>query len=469
MVNGLNKKTMVVLGLAAVLVGVVSAFANIYVGLGLCFCTLAGAMLLADYEKTPWILACYAFIDFVMRTFVAPLASIWDELFLIAMFLLWIYKSVRSYKEKIIKQAPLDIFIFIYIAVMLMLLIYNSPDYSISIEGFRANIQYILWYFVAFQLLNTEKGNRRVCAVLAAVVGIMAIHGIYQYIIGVEMPAGWVDQNEAGVRTRVYSILSSPNVFGSLLTLSAPITFALGVTSTKKRNSVLFIFFAFCMAAALVFTFSRGAWIGFAVAIGVYVLIKDVKLIIPCLIFALIVAALVPSVGDRISYMLSPDYIESSLRGGRLIRWATGLRLLSQYPLLGVGIGHFGGAVAMNHSLSQLVGIGVEKTFYMDNYYLKVAVEGGIVGFTAFAVLMYQVFISSLRTIKNEDNFRISELEIGILSGLSGVIVHNWVECIFEVPLMTSVFWLMAAVMMSFWYINHENYIKKIIAKRTAR
>lgn len=40
--------------------------------------------------------------------------------------------------------------------------------------------------------------------VFVIVTGIMALHGVFQYIVGVEMPAGWVDQNEAGVRTRVF-------------------------------------------------------------------------------------------------------------------------------------------------------------------------------------------------------------------------------------------------------------------------
>ena len=77
------------------------------------------------------------------------------------------------------------------------------------------------------------------------VTGVMAMHGVFQYIIGVEMPAGWVDQNEAGVRTRVFSILTSPNVFGSLLTLATPIVnFYVAFLQRKKVGKFVFGFLA---------------------------------------------------------------------------------------------------------------------------------------------------------------------------------------------------------------------------------
>jgi O-antigen ligase len=165
---------------------------------------------------------------------------------------------------------------------------------------------------------------------------------------------------------------------GSLMTLISPICFSFALTAKNNVQRVVFGCFSFAMLASLVFTFSRGAWIGFMSAVMIYVFVKDIRLVIPCIIMAIILVVCVPSVGNRISYMLSPEYIESSLRGGRLVRWLTGLEIIKQTPVFGVGLGHFGGAVAMNHGLKYVVGINVENTFYMDNYYLKTAVESGI-------------------------------------------------------------------------------------------
>lgn len=452
----MNKNTLYIVVVIGIILGLLSVNSNVI----LSYAVFAAVMICIAMAKKPetaaWLLALYAFIDFGIRSLAGGFAGIWDELTLVLMILLWGWKWLIFRKEDGFKQTPLDMPIMVFISVMLFMLIFNSPDYSISLEGFRAIVQYILWFFVVVQLLRNQKSAKNVCLVFILGAAIMAAHGVFQYIIGVEMPAGWVDQNEAGVRTRVYSILTSPNIMGSLMTLAAPVTVAFAFTAKNIKKKIIFGFLALMMISSLVFTFSRGAWIGFAAAVGVYVLLKDKRMIIPAVIFAVIVVLAVPSVGNRIAYMLSPEYIESSLKGGRLVRWITGLEILKTSPLIGIGLGEFGGAVAMNHGLERLVGIDVVKTFYMDNYYLKIAVESGIIGFLSFVILMYSVFISSVRTIIITKDKIVKELEIGILSGLSGVIIHNWVENVFETPLMATLFWLLAAVMMHLWYINYH-------------
>lgn len=450
-----NKKVILIiltgllLGLGCGTLGPAAALAVIAVVLGV-------SIILCKYEFAVFILAAFGVIDVILRAFGGILGSVWDELLLICLVMLWIFKWIASRNDDGFKTSPMDMPLFIFIGAMTICLIINSPDFSIALEGFRAIVQYMLWYFVVIQILRGEKNAKTVTAFFVIVVGLLALHGIYQYIIGVEMPAGWVDQNEAGVRTRVYSIFTSPNVFGSLLTLAAPMAISLAVVNENKKGKAIFIFAALCMIASLVFTSSRGAWIGFALAIGIYVLLKDKRLIIPCIIGAVLVIVAVPSVGNRISYMLSPEYIESSLRGGRLVRWITGLKIFANQPVFGIGLGHFGGAVAMNHELQTVVDTDVVKTFYMDNYWLKTAVESGIVGFSAFAALMYSVIINGFRTMKIASTKLSKELSAGIMAGLCGVIAHNFVENVFEVPMMTSLFWMFVAVVMNIWYYEYK-------------
>jgi O-antigen ligase len=454
-----DKKKIITLAVVGIVIGTLASAVNILLALAVLAVIAGIAIVMSNYEVSVYILTAYAIVDYALRTAVPSLASIWDEAFLCALVLLCVFKWVIYRKDGGVRVSPMDLPIIFFIVTMLCVLLINSADFSIGLEGFRAIVQYIFWYFVVIQLVKDEKSARRIAVCFALVTGLMALHGVFQYAIGVEMPEGWVDQNEAGVRTRVFSILTSPNVFGSLLTLSTPITVALAISEENKKRRVIFGFLALMMSASLVFTFSRGAWIGFALACGFYILLKDKRFIIPAIIAAVLLVVCVPSVGNRIAYMLSPEYIESSLRGGRLVRWSTGLRILNFYPIFGVGLGQFGGAVAMNHNLQVMLDCGYQRTFYMDNYFLKTAVESGIVGFTAFVILMYSVIINSYRTIKMSvrvGDKKTKELCIGIMSGLLGVIVHNCVENVFETPLMVSLFWLFVGVIMSLWYINRQ-------------
>lgn len=452
----MRKKFVWILLLTGVFFGLITTFWGILPFFAIAGVLIAAAVILSDYERATYILGAYSVIDFAIRSFSDSLGGIWDELFLIMLIALWIFKWIVYRNEEGFKMTPLDMPVFIFITAMLFVLIVNSPDFSISLEGFRAVVQYILWYFVVIQLLRTEKGARNLCIFFVLVCFALALHGVYQYIVGAEMPAGWVDSKEQGVRTRVYSILGSPNVFGSLMTLAAPVAVSFIFSMRKIQSKVLFVFISATIMASLLFTFSRGAWIGFMIAVFVYVLIKDKRFFIPIILGAVLLIAFVPSVANRITYMLSPEYIESSLRGGRLVRWITGIDIVSVNPFLGVGHGHFGGAVAMNHGMSYIVGINVVKTFYMDNYFLKTAVETGLLGLSAFVVLIYQIIVNSIRTIRITSDKAVKELETGIFAGLVGVICHNFVENIFEVPMMTSCFWLLAAVMMHLWYINFK-------------
>ena len=108
----------------------------------------------------------------------------------------------------------------------------------------------------------------------------------------------------------------------------------------------------------------------------------------------------------------------------------------------------FGGAIAMQTQI-----IDQWDYFYLDNYYLKIMVEMGYLGFAFFvlllAALLYVGFrcLYRSRTPKESTEPRVQPLAAGILAGLSGVLVHCYFENIFEEPYMMAYFWMMAAML----------------------
>lgn len=397
-----------------------------------------------------YILIAYPFTDMIVRNYLGAFAGSWDELLFCGLTLLLFCDFWFNHKNRGYAVTMLNLPIIIFLAVMGICWFVISPDRKIGLEGLRAVCEYIFWFFIVLKLCDSDKLAKRLCVCLFTVIGIMALHGIYQYIVAAPMPASWVDHNEAGVRTRVYSILTSPNVLGCLMTMTAPIGVGLFLEENVVWKKALYAAGVLCIIAALGFTFSRGAWLGFLAAVVVFVLFYNYRLLIPVLCLGALVCFLAPEVGNRISYMLSPEYIESSMNGGRLIRWIDGLKVWSHGKVFGVGLGHFGGAVAENHKMTYLIADEYIETVYIDNYYLKTMIETGVAGLCAFVFLMYQVFINSVRAVKCSAQNKF--LKIGIMSGLFGVIVHNLVENIFEVPLVSTEFWVFAGVLMGFWY-----------------
>ena len=396
-----------------------------------------------------YFLAGYAVLDYGFRVSGGMLAGLWDELLFFGVVATYGGHLIARGKALDYRLTALDVPIFIFAGVSIFLLLFNSPELHIAIDGIRVVLQYLLWYFVAVNLIRDKLVAKRILNILLWTTVLISFHGIYQYVVGVEIPTSWYDSRfETSVTTRVFSIIGSPNILGSLLVLMIPINLAFVINEQRWVKKLLYFGGLLAMILCLVFTLSRGAWLAFALAALIYAIIKDKRLLIPLAVGGAIIMLAVPQIGDRIAYMLSPQYMESSARGGRIARWTMAIEAIKANPWFGEGIGRFGGATAMRH---------IPGSLYTDNFYLKTLAEMGIVGFTAFIYLLYRGCIEAarvLRQLKEGQDRELFNLGVGIFTGLIGVLAHNGVENVFEVPMMSSYFWLLLAMIISFRYMG---------------
>lgn len=445
-----KKSVYLIITLFGLLIGAVGAFVSIKLALAAAACLVMLLIILIDFETVTYITALYVFIDYVFRNYIgsATIAGHWDELLIILCIGMWFYKWFVYRKEKPYKWTPIEYPLLFFIGISLFLLLFNSTNMQIGIEGFRAVVEYMLWFFVIMQLLRTPTGAKRILYLLVLVGTILGLHGIYQYVTHVPVPLTWIDRAEMGVSSRAFAIMGNPNALASLQVLFIPVSVSLVFYERKLIKKIIFSITALIMTACLVFTLTRSAWIAFALALMIFVFSLNKKLFIPFTIVFIVaasaVAIFIPSVRNRIVYLISPEYFISSSKGGRIFRWKKGLKLLLEdNPWLGVGFGRFGGAVAANNKMP--------GTIYMDNYYIKCVVETGFIGLSAFLLLIYNVIIWSIRTILNLGKSRYGYLAKGIFAGLCGVLFHAFAENVFEVPAVTVYFWIMTAIMMFFW------------------
>ena len=299
-------------------------------------------------------LSMYVVIDYVLRDLLAVpvLSSCWDECLMLLSLGYVVYE--RLGRETPLKTGcnPLDLPVCLFITVCFVLMNVVTPYYSIQISGFRATVQYMLWFFLVTRLIEDDRDFAIFYGALIAMALCIALHGIYQFIIAAPIPASWVSQTEQNVRTRVYSLTGSPNIMGSLLVLFAPMVAGLAYYSRKMWVKVLAICGTGMMCMCCIFTFSKGAWGGLVVAVLVFAIFLDRRLIALMGVAGCGALLAIPSIANRITYMFTSDYAAASQRAGRMVRWATGLDLLHESnPLLGFGLGRFGGAVAMQNQI----------------------------------------------------------------------------------------------------------------------
>lgn len=156
----------------------------------------------------------YVLIDFVLRDALSipVIRSVWDEALLVFCLVWLIWERLDRETPLGVRCNPLDLPVALFIVTGFVLMNVVSPYYSIQIAGFRATAQYLLWFFLVTRLIRDDSDFMRLYLTLLVLAVGISLHGIYQYIVGVPMPASWVAQAETAVRTRVYSIFGSPNI-----------------------------------------------------------------------------------------------------------------------------------------------------------------------------------------------------------------------------------------------------------------
>lgn len=403
-------------------------------------------------------LALYLPLDYAIRQFcpIAAIASIWDECLMLAAFAYILWHTAMKRAPVQLRATPVDAYLLLFIGVGFFLLCAVSPDMGIAVAGYRAVVQYLFWFFLVARLIEDDRDLAIFYSALVAMAALIALHGIYQYIVAAPIPASWVSQTEENVRTRVYSIIGSPNIMGSLLVLFAPMVAGIAYHSRKLWVKVLAIGVTGMMCLSCIFTFSKGAWGGLVVAVLVFAIFLDRRLIALMGVAGAGALVAIPSIAHRITYLFTADYTAASLRAGRMGRWSAGMNLLrSGDPWLGFGLGRFGGAVAMQNKV-------IEETpnftyFYMDNYYLKTMVEMGYIGLIFFILLLVGLVLWCLRAIgrtRDDQTDRTRVLAVSMFAGMCGVLVHCYFENIFEVPYMMAYFWSMAAAVLYLGYFR---------------
>ena len=140
-------------------------------------------------------------------------------------------------------------------------------------------MEYLFWFFLVTRLIENDRDFAVFYGALVVMALCIAAHGIYQYIVAAPIPSSWVSQTEASVRTRVYSLTGSPNIMGSLLVLFAPMVAGLAYYSSKMWVKVLAVCATGMMCLSCIFTFSKGAWGGLAVAVVIFAIFLDRRLI----------------------------------------------------------------------------------------------------------------------------------------------------------------------------------------------
>lgn len=250
---------------------------------------------------------------------------------------------------------------------------------------------------------------------------ILCLHGIIEKISLRTwfMPIDWVARSLShNNRVRIYGLIDNPNVLAVYLSLAFMLT--LYLKNFVKGNWKLLINAGLLLMLGIItLTYSRGTWIGFVIALIVYVVMTKKWKFARNIAVAMVAAVLVINipvtqatnflktlgVGEnrpaesgpqdglsdeerRIKETFELSTVELSKTSGRLFIVNKGFDIYKDHPIIGTGFATYGDSAAKSYSSPIYDDYGITFDIYSDNQYIQIIAQTGSVGVVLFAVFL---------------------------------------------------------------------------------
>ncbi|MBQ6892958.1 MAG: O-antigen ligase family protein, partial [Clostridia bacterium] len=201
-------------------------------------------------------------------------------------------------------------------------------------------ITLVIGYFLTVGIVNSKEALKRTVNVLGVSMTLVSVYSLYQNF-GRSVSAEWINNEMLGeIEGRVFSIFQTPNMFGAYLILLLPMIAAgvLGENSWYKKLGSMLCFGLGC--ACLIYTWAKGAWLGFIFAAFIFILMwnrKAMGIVVIAVIIAPFVISLLPQ--SIASQFTGEVDLADVFANYRMFIWRESADLATDYALTGIGIG----------------------------------------------------------------------------------------------------------------------------------
>ena len=317
-----------------------------------------------------------------------------------------------------------------------------SPELSWRFLGYHMAAAACL--LVTVSAVRNASDLKRLCAGSAFCAAVSSVYGVIQRIRGVKVNIAYVDAKlNPDMPGRVQSYFDNPNTFGEFLVMLLPLVLALALCSERKRGRIAAAGIFAVGVAALLMTYSRAAWVGFALSVGLTVLLLRPTLIPALLLFCVASIPFLPSaVWTRI---LTITNFNDTTTSSRFPLYEAALELIKRAPLDGAGLGS---DVVRKYIRDFRLYHGSAPFVHAHNLYLQVCVETGVFGLAAFVASIFWNVKRGFRAVKTATGAaRI--ITCAAAAGLCGIALCGMADYPWHYPRVQVVFWFLFAMVLA--------------------
>lgn len=295
----------------------------------------------------------------------------------------------------------------------------------------------VAFYFVATRLAGTRAKARWLLNALVLSAAAIALVGLYQYVANQNIITA-----EESLR-RIRGFYGSPNHLALYLGRAAPIALCLAAFQPRARWS--YVLALAVVGAALLLTFSIGAWVA-VVAAGLSVAALRGRRTLLLSLSALAVAAAVAA-----PVLLGLERFRSHLDFGegttylRVQVWLAALAMIRDHPLLGVGLDNF---LYYYRDLGYRLpgGWREPELSHPHNLVFDFWLSLGLAGLGLALLLLVRFFRMAHAAYVSERDPWAHAAALGSIGSMVAFVVHGLIDNSYFLPDLAVLFWLGFAI-----------------------
>jgi O-antigen ligase len=302
---------------------------------------------------------------------------------------------------------------------------------------------FTLIYFTGVNMIRSKEMILRCISILAFSGFLVAAFGIYQNYFGGGRNI-WHDGSMfGGIANRVGSTLGNPNVLGTYLILIIPFLIVAVILFNQIKERMQYMICLLFTGICLVFTWSRGSWLAFLIAVLILFVILNKK-VIAVYAAGVFVVPFAPVILPEmiISRFLTIGNVADSSTSYRVSIWQGTINMLRNHFFEGIGIGvEPFRLVYPEYALS-----GIESAPHSHSLYLQIFVEFGILGLLVFLPLIF-FFLQCCFTAMKKAGERYLKLfaAAGLCSG-GGFLLNGFTDLVWYNYRVYMMFWLIISI-----------------------
>lgn len=391
------------------------------------------------------------------------------------MLLFFLKLSIEKKFDKKILKHPISIAIFINLAWMFLTSLTSSMP-IVSLKFFLARV----WFLVAFYLLSSQlfinfHNIKKYIWLYMIAFSIIIIHTLIKHTeLGLldKQVAAWV----------MYPFFNDHTIYGAILAMFFPVLIGfIFFSDYAKKFKIFSVLMLLLFFVAIIFSYSRAAWLSLIGAFGVWIIIKlKIKFRSILIAFLSITVFLFSfwteifmelekntqdSSTDLMEHIRSMSNVSSDASNlERINRWNSALRMFEKRPILGYGPGTymFQYAPFQRSDERTIISTNSADGGNAHSEYLSTLSESGIFGMLSFIAIIIITIYTSLQAFHKAKNKEVKMIILTSLLGLITYYLHGFLNNFLDTDKASAVFWGFTAIIVVI-DVYHKN--EKIIFK----